>query len=195
MAPGDRSFLSRASSLWMLQSSPSDSYSMQLACSIGASAASDAVHSTGRDQHRCVDYEHRHSDRHGKTRLRLLGIRRNDGNASSRHHRFAVDYDDVDSGNAKQRRWRPFDDAFRRYSNLKWPRDVHCLQSGKGSTGALLGCRGNWNLWTSLSTVNIPTDNLNNAVGEVAFSAFSRVQDDPIRLKSYFLKGYSLVQE
>ena len=40
---------------------------------------------------------------------------------------------------------------------------------------------------------NIPTDNLNSAVGEVAFSALSRVQDDPLRLKSYFLKGYSLV--
>ena len=41
--------------------------------------------------------------------------------------------------------------------------------------------------------VNIPTDNLNSAVGEVAFSALSRLQDDPIRLKSYFLKGFSLV--
>jgi O-antigen/teichoic acid export membrane protein len=41
--------------------------------------------------------------------------------------------------------------------------------------------------------VNIPTDNLNSAVGEVAFSALSRVQDDPNRFKSYFLKGYSLV--
>lgn len=41
--------------------------------------------------------------------------------------------------------------------------------------------------------VNIPTDNLNAAVGEVAFSALSRVQDDPGRLKRYFLKGYSLV--
>ena len=41
--------------------------------------------------------------------------------------------------------------------------------------------------------VNIPTDNLNSAVGEVAFPALSRVQDDPNRLKRYFLKGYSLV--
>jgi O-antigen/teichoic acid export membrane protein len=41
--------------------------------------------------------------------------------------------------------------------------------------------------------VNIPTDNLNSAVGEVAFSALSRLQDDSRRLKSYFLKGYSLV--
>jgi O-antigen/teichoic acid export membrane protein len=41
--------------------------------------------------------------------------------------------------------------------------------------------------------VNIPTDNLNSAAGEVAFSALSRLQDDPSRLKSYFLKGYALV--
>jgi PST family polysaccharide transporter len=41
--------------------------------------------------------------------------------------------------------------------------------------------------------INIPTDNLNQAAGEVAFSALSRVQDDPARLKNYFLKGYSMV--
>jgi O-antigen/teichoic acid export membrane protein len=41
--------------------------------------------------------------------------------------------------------------------------------------------------------IRIPTDNLNSAVGDVAFSALSRIQDDPSRLKRYFLKGYSLV--
>jgi O-antigen/teichoic acid export membrane protein len=41
--------------------------------------------------------------------------------------------------------------------------------------------------------VNIPTENLNSAVGEVAFSALSRLQDDPTRFRNYFLKGYSLV--
>jgi O-antigen/teichoic acid export membrane protein len=40
--------------------------------------------------------------------------------------------------------------------------------------------------------VSIPTDNLNCAVGEVAFAALSRLQDDPARQKSYFLKGLSL---
>jgi O-antigen/teichoic acid export membrane protein len=45
----------------------------------------------------------------------------------------------------------------------------------------------------SYQLVNIPTDNLNSAAGEVAFSGLSRVQDDPPRLRSYFLKGYSLV--
>src|SRR6516164_9910350 len=41
--------------------------------------------------------------------------------------------------------------------------------------------------------VNIPVANLNSAVGEVAFSALSRLQDDAIRFRSYFLKGFSLV--
>jgi O-antigen/teichoic acid export membrane protein len=39
----------------------------------------------------------------------------------------------------------------------------------------------------------IPTDNLNSAIGDVAFSALSRIQDDPPRLRRYFLQGYSLV--
>lgn len=41
--------------------------------------------------------------------------------------------------------------------------------------------------------VNIPTENLNAAFAEVGFSALSRLQDDPIRLKSYFVKGFSLL--
>lgn len=45
----------------------------------------------------------------------------------------------------------------------------------------------------SYQLINIPTDNLNQAAGEVAFSALSRIQNDPPRLKNYFLKGYSLI--
>lgn len=41
--------------------------------------------------------------------------------------------------------------------------------------------------------IRIPTDNLNTAVGDVAFSALSRIQDEPDRLRRYFLKGYALV--
>ena len=41
--------------------------------------------------------------------------------------------------------------------------------------------------------IRIPTDTLNTTVGEVAFSALSRIQDDPLRLRRYFLRGYSLV--
>lgn len=41
--------------------------------------------------------------------------------------------------------------------------------------------------------INLPTSALNDTVGGVAFSALSRLQGDPDRLKSYFLKGYALV--
>ncbi|WP_425908310.1 lipopolysaccharide biosynthesis protein [Nitrobacter sp. TKz-YC02] len=41
--------------------------------------------------------------------------------------------------------------------------------------------------------INVPTDNLNSAVGGVTFSALSRLQNDPARFKSYFLKAYALV--
>ena len=40
---------------------------------------------------------------------------------------------------------------------------------------------------------SMPSDNFTSAVGEVAFSALSRLQNDPARLRSYFLKGFSLV--
>src|SRR3954452_797898 len=41
--------------------------------------------------------------------------------------------------------------------------------------------------------INIPTAQLNAAVGGVAFSALARLQDDSVRYRNYFLKGYSLV--
>jgi PST family polysaccharide transporter len=40
--------------------------------------------------------------------------------------------------------------------------------------------------------VSLPTGYLNVAIGGVAFAALCRVQDDPVRLRAYFLKGYSL---
>jgi O-antigen/teichoic acid export membrane protein len=40
--------------------------------------------------------------------------------------------------------------------------------------------------------INLPTENLNSAISAVAFPALSRVQNDPARLRNYFLKGYSL---
>jgi O-antigen/teichoic acid export membrane protein len=40
--------------------------------------------------------------------------------------------------------------------------------------------------------INIPSDNLNGALGAVALSTLSRLHNDPVRRKSYFLKGYSL---
>jgi O-antigen/teichoic acid export membrane protein len=41
--------------------------------------------------------------------------------------------------------------------------------------------------------INIPTENVNSAAGEVAFSVLARVQSDIDRFRNYFLKGYSLV--
>src|SRR5262249_37717536 len=41
--------------------------------------------------------------------------------------------------------------------------------------------------------VNIPTENLNSSAGGVAFAALSRLQDNALRFRSYFLKGYSLI--
>jgi len=38
--------------------------------------------------------------------------------------------------------------------------------------------------------INLPTENLNATIGLVAFPALSRIQNDPVRLRSYFLKGY-----
>jgi O-antigen/teichoic acid export membrane protein len=40
--------------------------------------------------------------------------------------------------------------------------------------------------------INLPTDNLNFTIGQVAFPALSRIQNNPERLRSYFLKGYGL---
>jgi PST family polysaccharide transporter len=45
----------------------------------------------------------------------------------------------------------------------------------------------------SYQLINLPTENLNSAASGVVFAALSRLQDDPNRLKSYFLKAYSLV--
>ena len=40
--------------------------------------------------------------------------------------------------------------------------------------------------------INIPTENLQGAVGGVVLAALSRLQSDAERFKSYFLKGYAL---
>jgi O-antigen/teichoic acid export membrane protein len=40
--------------------------------------------------------------------------------------------------------------------------------------------------------INIPTANLNSTIALVVFPALSRLQNDPERLRNYFLKGYGL---
>jgi PST family polysaccharide transporter len=39
---------------------------------------------------------------------------------------------------------------------------------------------------------NLPTENLNSTLALVAFPALSRLQNEPARLRNYFLKGYRL---
>ena len=41
--------------------------------------------------------------------------------------------------------------------------------------------------------INLPTRTINNAIAVVAFSSLARLQGEPARFKSYFLKGYSLI--
>lgn len=41
--------------------------------------------------------------------------------------------------------------------------------------------------------INLPKDNLNLSVGAITFPILARVQDDPQRLRGYFLKAYALV--
>ena len=40
--------------------------------------------------------------------------------------------------------------------------------------------------------INIPTENLNSTISQVALPALARIKDDPQRLRSYFLQGYGL---
>lgn len=46
---------------------------------------------------------------------------------------------------------------------------------------------------TSYQLANVPTSNFTAAIGGIAFSALARLQDDPLRLKGYFLRGITLL--
>lgn len=58
---------------------------------------------------------------------------------------------------------------------------------GKFLGAATLGMYGR-----AYQLINLPTESLNSTIGGVAFPALCRVQSDPPRLRSYFLKGYTL---
>lgn len=45
----------------------------------------------------------------------------------------------------------------------------------------------------AVQLVNLPVGSINAAIGGVFFSVLSRLQDNPLRFRSFFLKGYSLV--
>src|SRR5262249_32858029 len=54
--------------------------------------------------------------------------------------------------------------------------------------GRFLGADARGVCGRGFQLIGIPPDNLNSGVGEVAFPALSRLQNDPARLKRYFLK-------
>ncbi len=58
---------------------------------------------------------------------------------------------------------------------------------GRFCGAAILGIYGR-----AYQLINLPTQNLNSAIGQVAVPALSRLQNDPKRLRTYFLKGYGL---
>ena len=45
----------------------------------------------------------------------------------------------------------------------------------------------------AVQLISLPVNTIYNTVGGVLFSALSRLQDDPVRFRSFFLKGYTLV--
>ena len=67
------------------------------------------------------------------------------------------------------------------------------LNADKVMVGRFLGVDAVGIYGRGFQVASIPTDNMNSAVGEVAFSALSRLQDDPDRLRSYFLMFFSFV--
>ena len=67
------------------------------------------------------------------------------------------------------------------------------LNADKVMIGRFLGVDAIGLYGRGFQLVSLPIDSLDAAVGEVAFSALSRLQNDPARLRSYFLKGFSLI--
>jgi O-antigen/teichoic acid export membrane protein len=67
------------------------------------------------------------------------------------------------------------------------------LNADKVMIGRFLGVDALGIYGRAFQLANIPIDNLNFAVGEVAFSALSRLQNDPDKLRSFFLTGFSFV--
>ena len=65
--------------------------------------------------------------------------------------------------------------------------------SDKVLVGRFLGADALGSYGRAYQLASIPIDNLNSAASEVAFSALSRLKENPMRLKRYFLNGYSLL--
>jgi PST family polysaccharide transporter len=58
--------------------------------------------------------------------------------------------------------------------------------------GRVWGATALGNYSVAAQLINTPVSHLNLALGGVTFSALSRLQDDAVRFRSYFLKGYAL---
>jgi PST family polysaccharide transporter len=59
--------------------------------------------------------------------------------------------------------------------------------------GRVLGAESLGLYSRAYQVINIPTGNINAAVGGITFATLSRLQNDPPRFRKYFLKAYSLV--
>jgi len=58
---------------------------------------------------------------------------------------------------------------------------------GRHAGAAALGIYGR-----AYQLINLPTDSFTATVSQVAFPALSKLQNDPVRLRAYFLRAYSL---
>ena len=67
------------------------------------------------------------------------------------------------------------------------------LNADKVMIGRFLGADAIGVYGRAFQILTIPGSAVNSAAGEVAFAALSRLCNDPARLKSYFLKGFSLI--
>ncbi len=65
------------------------------------------------------------------------------------------------------------------------------LNADKVMVGRFLGVDAIGIYGRAFQFASIPTDSLNGVIGEVAFSALSRLQNEPARLRSFFLTGFS----
>jgi len=75
---------------------------------------------------------------------------------------------------------------------LNWVICYVAYNADKVLLGRFLGAEALGIYGRAYTIVNLPSYNLSSIVHLVGFPALSRLQNDPERLKSYFLKGYNL---
>jgi PST family polysaccharide transporter len=75
---------------------------------------------------------------------------------------------------------------------LNWAISYFAFSADKVLIGRFWGAEALGIYGRAYQIINLPTQTLQSSLGQVAFPALSRVQNDPERLRSYFLKGYCL---